>query len=102
MVERLICNEEVTGSIPVGSTMYKKTKRAFVFVLAVAFILLGVVGLVLPVLQGWFFFAIALILLSLLYPSLRIWIKDRTRRYPKLHSTVERTEAWVDKTIGEV
>ena len=26
LVERLICNEEVTGSIPVGSTKYRNTR----------------------------------------------------------------------------
>jgi len=82
--------------------MKRKMKRGFVFFVAVLSLLLGVVGLVLPILQGVLFIAIGLILLSLLSPTLRDWFEKHTRAYPSVHSKVKKVEAWLVRMVGEV
>jgi uncharacterized protein len=80
--------------------MKKKFKRILVISLGIFFLLLGVVGLVLPVLQGWLFIAIGLLLLSMYSPRLRAWIDTHTVKYPKLHAFVKKAEDWVVRVVG--
>ena len=80
--------------------MHKQTKRILVLSLGVAFIIFGLVGLVLPFLQGFLFLAIGLLLLSLYSPTIRAWMDKHTVRYPKLHAMVAKAEEWVVKVIG--
>ncbi len=68
--------------------------------LAVLFIVLGLVGLVLPFLQGFLFLAIGILLLSLYSPTVRHWLDTHTVKYPKLHRFVGKAEAWVVKIFG--
>lgn len=68
--------------------------------LAGAFLLLGLAGLVLPVLQGWLFLAISAILFSMYSPSMRAWIDRHTEKYPKLHKVVGTAQAWTSKVFG--
>ncbi len=79
----------------------KNIKRIFVIALGIFFLLLGLVGLVLPVLQGWLFIIIGLLLLSAYSPTLRQWIQDRTVKYPKIHAWVGKVEGWIEKIIGK-
>jgi uncharacterized protein len=53
-------------------------------VLGILFIVLGIVGLFLPFLQGIFFLIIGLYLLSFSMPKLRAKIHQYLSRYPKL------------------
>jgi len=78
----------------------RQIKRLIVLTLAVIFFLLGIVGSILPVLQGWFFFAISAILFSMYSPRLRGWIDQHTVKYPKLHAVVERAHGWTTKVFG--
>lgn len=78
----------------------KHFKRVFIFTLAVFFIVLGIIGLVLPFLQGFLFIAIGLLLLSLYSASLRAWIDKQTIPYPKIHKAVLQAEEWVVKIVG--
>ena len=80
--------------------MQKHIKRTFVIIAGVFFILLGLVGLVLPILQGVLFLAIGLLLLSLYSPTLRAWIDKHTVRFPRLHKIVQDVEEWVVRIIG--
>lgn len=80
--------------------MLKKTKQTLVLVLGVLFILFGLVGLVLPFLQGILFLIIGVLLLSAYSPSIREKFQSYTRRYPKLHYWVLRAEAWIERIIG--
>jgi Putative transmembrane protein (PGPGW) len=61
------------------------------------FILLGVVGAVLPVLQGWLFFAIGLLLLSREIAWAERLRLRLFRRFPKLGECSEAAEAWVSR-----
>lgn len=80
--------------------MRKHTKRVLVLSLGVAFVVLGLVGLVLPFLQGFLFLAIGLLLLSLYSPTIRAWMDKHTVKYPKLHTMVAKAEEWIVKVIG--
>ena len=80
--------------------MRKHIKRTLILSAAVLCILLGLLGLVLPFVQGVLFIAIGLILLSLCSPTMREWMEIHTKRYPKLHAVVERMERWMVKIIG--
>jgi len=80
--------------------MKKNFKRIAIVALAFVFIILGIVGLVLPFLQGFLFLALGLLLLSFYSPSLRAWMDKHTVRYPKLHEAVLKVESWIVKIIG--
>ncbi len=78
----------------------KQIKKAFVLSLAVVFLLLGLAGLVLPILQGWLFLMISLLLFSMYSPSLREWIHQRTVKYPRIHPYIHRAQEWTTKVFG--
>ena len=78
----------------------KEAKRILVLSLGVFFLLVGLAGLVLPILQGWFFLAISLLLFSMYSPRLRHWIDARTAKYPKLNAFVDRANSWVVRVVG--
>lgn len=78
----------------------KQLKRIIVLSIATLFLLLGLAGLVLPVLQGWFFLALSLILFSLYSPALRAWIDRHTIKYPKIHAFVGKANDWTTKVFG--
>ena len=82
--------------------MHKEIKRILVIIAGVAFVLLGLLGLALPFLQGFLFLVIGLILLSISSARVRIFVESHTRRYPKLHAMVQKTEAWILRIIGPV
>ena len=75
-------------------------KRGLIFVIAIIFIILGIVGLALPFLQGFLFLAIGLILLSIASPTARTWIEHHTRKYPKVHAFVQKIEKRITDIIG--
>lgn len=76
-------------------------KRVLIAVAAVIFLALGIIGLALPFLQGILFIVIGLILLSLVSPLFQQWLEKHTRRFPRLHALIVKTENWVRKIIGE-
>lgn len=77
-------------------------KRIAIFALGIIFLVLGVIGLALPFLQGFLFLAIGILLLSLYSPTLRAWVEVHTRRWPKFHNIVTKVDAWLRRTVGEV
>lgn len=82
------------------ATIKKQLKKALVLTLAGVFFVLGLAGLVLPVLQGWLFLAISAILFSMYSPALRAFIDRHTARYPKLHAFVGRAQEWTTRVFG--
>ena len=68
--------------------------------IGITFVILGLIGLVLPFLQGFLFLAVGLIILSLYSPRVRAWTDKHTKRYPRLHAGVLRIEGWVVKVVG--
>lgn len=79
-------------------------KRVFIHILGWSFILLGVVGLFLPVLQGILFLLIGLVILS----GESIWAKNLIQRirkrypeqYDKVHAFNEKMKNRLRKTFG--
>jgi len=82
--------------------MPKELKRILVLSAGFIFVILGLVGLALPFLQGVLFLVIGFILLSISSPTVRRWMDSHTLRYPKLHAIVQRTERWITGIIGTV
>lgn len=81
-------------------TIKKKLKRVLVITLGVFFLLVGLAGLVLPILQGWFFLLLGGLLLSMYSPSLRAFIYRHTVKYPKIHAFVGKAERWTERVFG--
>ncbi|MBI2678622.1 MAG: PGPGW domain-containing protein [Candidatus Koribacter versatilis] len=84
--------------------MKQPLKRALVLVVGWAFILLGIVGLFLPVLQGILFLLIGLVILSSEYVWAHHLLRRVGERFPKLHSLIEhakhRAEGWIHRKPG--
>lgn len=78
----------------------KELKRLIVLSLATVFLVLGLLGLVLPVLQGWLFLAISALLFSMYSPALRQWMDKHTVRYPWLHKVVVKAQHWTERVFG--
>lgn len=81
-------------------TFKKKLKRVLVITLGIFFIFVGLAGLVLPIIQGWFFLLLGGLLLSMYSPSLRAFIDRHTVKYPKIHAFVGKAERWTERVFG--
>ena len=81
------------------------TKRILTLIAGWIFILLGIVGLFLPVLQGVLFLLVGLIILSSEYVWAHNLLNKIRNRFPKLGRTADRaTEkatAWLRRISGE-
>ena len=60
-------------------------KRVMLLILGWSFMVLGVAGLFLPVLQGILFLMIGLVILSTEYKWARRWVNSLFRKYPEAH-----------------
>lgn len=78
----------------------RQLKKVIVLTLASLFFILGLAGLILPVLQGWLFLSISALLFSMYSPRMRAWIDRHTVKYPKLHAFVGRANSWVERVFG--
>lgn len=72
--------------------MNRHLKRILVLIVGWGFILLGIVGLFLPVLQGVLFLLIGLIVLSSEYVWAHHLLTRLRQRFPKLSRTADRAE----------
>ncbi len=66
------------------------------------FLILGLLGLVLPFLQGFLFLTLALIFLSISSSQIRTWLVTHTVRFPKLHNAFLKLERWVVGYTGSM
>jgi uncharacterized membrane protein YbaN (DUF454 family) len=78
--------------------MNKKIKRYFIICLGCGFVVLGVIGLFLPILQGILFLLIGFFLLSAEYAWARKIFDKLRRRYPKLN---EKMMKWKLKFVKQ-
>ena len=62
-----------------------------------------VVGGLLPILQGWIFFVIALYLIATEFETGRKWVKAARRRWPALSRWIvkARTHPWAPRHLAE-
>jgi len=81
------------------------TKRILVLIVGWAFILLGILGLFLPVLQGVLFLLVGLIILSSEYVWAHRLLTKVRERFPKIGRTAdlatEKAIAWLRRIIGQ-
>jgi len=82
--------------------MQKQAKKIIILTVGIIFIIFGILGLVLPFLQGILFLAIGFFLLSLYFPKSFEWMDKHTQKYPKLQEKIKKFEIWARKFIGEV
>jgi hypothetical protein len=78
--------------------------RKIVAALAIAACLvMSVVGGLLPILQGWIFFVIALYLLATEFETGRRWVKGARRRWPRLNRWIVRARhhKWAPSHLKE-
>jgi uncharacterized membrane protein YbaN (DUF454 family) len=73
--------------------MRKAVRRIVILTLGWMFILIGIIGLFLPILQGFLFFGIGLALLSKESAWVRARIAWARKRWPRLAAMMDRTEA---------
>lgn len=66
------------------------------------FILLGIAGIILPILPGWIFVIIGLVLLSREEAWARRWRDKLRARFPQLNAPVDRLEAWFDRQVAKL
>lgn len=82
--------------------MQKKIKKVIVLTIGIIFIIFGLLGLVLPFLQGIIFLAIGFFLISFYFPKVYLWIERHTKKYPRLSEKIKKIEVWIRKFIGEI
>lgn len=64
---------------------------------------MSVIGGMIPILQGWIFFVIALYLLATEFETGRAWVQRARRRWPWLNGWIVRARAhrWAPKHLKE-
>ena len=75
-------------------------KKVLVIFAGTICLILGLLGLVLPFLQGILFIILGGVLLSLASRRIQAWIESRTRKYPALHTRIAKVQAWAQRIIG--
>lgn len=82
--------------------MRKKLKKIIVLIAGIIFILLGLIGLIIPFLQGILFLIIGFLLVLSSFPKFRLWTNEQTKNHPRLSAQIEKIEKWLTKIIGEI
>jgi uncharacterized protein len=81
------------------------TKRILILIVGWAFIVLGILGLFLPVLQGVLFLLVGLIILSAEYVWAHRLLTRLRERFPKIGRmadlATEKAAAWLRRIAGE-
>ncbi|HEV8677495.1 MAG TPA: DUF454 family protein [Candidatus Paceibacterota bacterium] len=70
-------------------------------VIALILIIVGVAGLVLPLLPGILFIVVGLLLISAYNPRFDYWLHEQTKKYPLLHRAVLDLQAFIERIIGK-
>ncbi len=81
--------------------MAKHAKRIGIQAVGLAFMLLGVLGILLPVVNGSIFIILGLILLSIHSTRIKKFLHTQSKRHPKAEAAVQRMEAFILKWVGE-
>jgi hypothetical protein len=74
---------------------YLEMRRVVRISLGTMFILLGIAGLVLPVLQGWLFLALGSLLLSVDLPFFERPVQWLEKRIPQIQNPLERVRQYL-------
>jgi len=82
--------------------MKRHVKRISIQTLGFFCLLLGVAGIILPVLNGTIFLLAGLILLSVYSPRAKHWLNRIGDQHPKAQQIVRKLEGMVHRVVGEV
>jgi uncharacterized membrane protein YbaN (DUF454 family) len=80
--------------VDLPATPHSKKAKAKYLALAVLFFILGVIGLIVPVMPQLLFFAASLVFLSMISPPVRRRVRRFLQKHPKLAATYKK---WRDK-----
>lgn len=80
----------------------QQVKRKLYIGAGIFFILLGIAGLVLPILQGFLFIALGLVLLSKGSSRVRALKQRFKRRYPEWGAKLTKAEKWSQALPGRM
>ncbi len=80
--------------------MRKHVFRIFRLTLGLLFLALGLIGLVVPLLQGWLFLALAALVLSIDLPFMARFVGWVESRWPGLAHPIQRMRRFLGK-LGE-
>jgi len=84
--------------------MNRRAKRILILIVGWTFILLGIVGLFLPILQGVLFILIGLVILSSEYVWAHHLLTRVRQRFPKLgriaDQAADKAKAWMQRLSG--
>jgi uncharacterized protein len=85
--------------------MNRHAKRVAILIVGWGFILLGIVGLFLPILQGVLFLVVGLIILSSEYVWAHQLLTRLRQRFPRISQTAEeaahKAAAWMRRITGQ-
>jgi len=81
--------------------MKQKAKQVFVVIFALFIILIGVLGLVLPLLPGLALLLLGLILLSMYSIRAEGWLNVLTEKYPIARTTADAFKKFIERIIGK-
>jgi uncharacterized membrane protein YbaN (DUF454 family) len=85
--------------------MKAQVKRVLILFAGWSFVLLGILGLFLPILQGFLFLFIGLVILSSQYAWAARLLDRVRRRFPKLSHTADeasaKAAAWLQRLSGQ-
>ncbi len=82
--------------------MRKKIKKILILTFGISFIILGLLGLVFPFLQGILFLIIGFIILSLYFPQVITILKKYLHKHPHLVEKIEKIEKKIKEFVGEI
>ena len=83
-------------------TMIKNTKRTLIFISAIFLVVIGIAGLILPLIPGLIFIALALVIFSIFFPEVGEKLHHYTRNYPRLQEAIKKMEDFVRRITGEL
>lgn len=81
--------------------MRRHAKKTALTILGIFFLILGIIGLVLPILQGFLFIALGIIVLSIVSERFARYVESHTRKAPKLHTFVVKVQHRIAKLLRE-
>ena len=80
----------------------KRANHKILMILGWGFLVLGVAGLFLPILQGVLFLLVGLFLLSLTWPRARFLRQQLGRRFPTLKKGLDDAESWLKARFKKI
>jgi uncharacterized membrane protein YbaN (DUF454 family) len=78
----------------------RRVRQVTYTLLGTIFLTIGLIGFVTPILQGWFFFVIGLILISLESPVVDEWLSNLARKNSKVDHHYGKLRGWIRSKLG--